>query len=49
LQNPDLKYVRVRLPSGSQRLISINAKGTLGVVANENHILINLKKAGRSR
>jgi large subunit ribosomal protein L2 len=49
LSNPDLKYVRVRLPSGSQRLISINAKGTLGIVANEEHALINLKKAGRSR
>jgi large subunit ribosomal protein L2 len=49
LQNPDTKHVRVRLPSGSQRLISIYAKGTLGVVANEDHILVNLKKAGRSR
>jgi large subunit ribosomal protein L2 len=49
LQNPDIKYVRVRLPSGNQRLISVYSKGTLGVVANEEHILANLKKAGRSR
>ncbi len=49
LQTPSLNHVRVRLPSGSQRLISINSKGTLGVVSNEEHIHINLKKAGRSR
>jgi large subunit ribosomal protein L2 len=49
LQTPTSKYIRLRLPSGSQRLISIQAKATLGVVSNEEHILKNLKKAGRSR
>ncbi len=49
LQTPTAKHLRLRLPSGSQRLISVQAKGTLGVVSNEEHILKNLKKAGRSR
>lgn len=49
LQSAPSNYLRVRLPSGSQRLISAEAKGTLGVVANEQHILRNLEKAGRSR
>jgi len=49
LQNASSNHLLVRLPSGSQRLISTNSKGTLGVVANEGHILKNLQKAGRSR
>ena len=42
------QYVKVRLPSGSQRLINIAAQATLGVVAS-NQRLKNLTKAGRSR
>jgi len=49
LQNASSKHLLLRLPSGSQRFVSINSKGTLGVVANEGHILKNLQKAGRSR
>ncbi len=49
LQHTSTKHLRLRLPSGSQRLISLAAKATLGVVANENHILRNIGKAGRSR
>lgn len=49
LQTSNTKYLRVRLPSGSQRLIPSTAKGTLGVIANEEHNLRNLGKAGRSR
>jgi len=49
LQTTSSKYLRLRLPSGDQRLISLKAKGTLGIVSNEKHILKNLEKAGRSR
>lgn len=42
-------YARVRLCSGEQRLISLNASATLGVVSNENYKLISDGKAGRSR
>lgn len=51
LQSPTAtsKYLRLRLPSGSQRLVPIEARATVGVVSNEEHILKNLKKAGRSR
>ena len=37
LQFSSLKYAKIRLPSGSQRLISLKAKGTLGIISNENH------------
>ena len=49
LQHSSLKYAKIRLPSGSQRLISLRAKGTLGVVSNENHNQRIIGKAGRSR
>jgi len=49
LQHESKDYAKVRLPSGSQRLISLQAKATLGVVANEEHNLQILGKAGRSR
>lgn len=49
LQNTSNTHVAVRLPSGSHRLIPLEAKGTLGVVANEEHIHKNLQKAGRAR
>ena len=49
LQHDSSEYAKVRLPSGSQRLISLKAKATLGVVANEEHNLRVLGKAGRSR
>ena len=42
-------YVKLRLPSGNQRLFSPMAKATLGAVANETHWQRNLKKAGRNR
>jgi large subunit ribosomal protein L2 len=42
-------YGRVRLPSGEQRLVPIQATATLGVVANENQWLATVGKAGRSR
>lgn len=49
LQYSSNKYLKVRLPSGSQRLVPLQAKATLGIVAGENHIHKNLLKAGRSR
>jgi large subunit ribosomal protein L2 len=42
-------YVKLRLPSGQQRLIPNNCIATLGIVGNEEANLKNLKKAGRSR
>lgn len=42
-------YVKLRLPSGEQRLIPNTSTATLGIVGNEEANLKNLKKAGRSR
>ncbi len=42
-------YAKVRLPSGSQRLIPLNARATYGMIGNEEHNRRNLEKAGRSR
>jgi large subunit ribosomal protein L2 len=39
----------VRLPSGETRLIPADCKGTVGVVGNPEHELIQLGKAGRAR
>ena len=43
------KHAVVKLPSGEERLISINCKASLGVVSNENKKNLILKKAGKSR
>jgi len=42
-------YIKVRLPSGDQRLFSPMVKATLGSIANEKHGQRNLEKAGRNR
>ena len=42
-------YAIIRLPSGAQRYISINAKATLGIVSLLNKNNINMQKAGRIR
>lgn len=49
LQHSSSKYLKMRLPSGSQRLVPLQSKATLGIVAGENHIHKNLEKAGRNR
>lgn len=49
LQTTSNTHLAVRLPSGSQKLLPLESKGTLGVIANEEHIHKNLQKAGRSR
>lgn len=43
------KYVIVRLQSGETRLILASCRATIGQVGNEQHELINIGKAGRSR
>jgi len=45
----DQKYAKLKLRSGEQRFVSLNCIATLGTVSNENHNLISLGKAGRSR
>lgn len=43
------KYVLVRLNSGEVRMILSTCRATIGSVGNEQHELINIGKAGRSR
>ena len=43
------KYVTVRLASGEVRKILATCRATIGQVGNEDHSLVNLGKAGRSR
>ena len=43
------KYVIVRLQSGEVRLILASCRATIGQVGNEQHELVNIGKAGRSR
>lgn len=43
------KYSLVRLPSGEERLISINCRATIGQVGNLDHENITIGKAGRKR
>ena len=43
------KYVIVRLQSGEVRLILATCRATIGQVGNEQHELIKIGKAGRSR
>lgn len=43
------KYVLVRLNSGEVRMVLATCRATIGSVGNEQHELINIGKAGRSR
>ncbi len=43
------KYVTVRLASGEVRKILGTCRATIGQVGNEDHSLVNIGKAGRSR
>ncbi|AMX00496.1 50S ribosomal protein L2 [Rummeliibacillus stabekisii] len=43
------KYVIVRLQSGEVRMILATCRATIGEVGNEQHELINIGKAGRTR
>ncbi len=49
LMAKDAKYAQIRLPSGEVRMISINAKATIGTVSNTDHSNVRVGKAGRSR
>jgi large subunit ribosomal protein L2 len=42
-------YGTVRMPSGETRLINVKCVATLGQVGNQEHSLITIGKAGRSR
>jgi len=42
-------YVTLRLPSGEMRMIFGQCHATLGALGNEDHMNINIGKAGRSR
>lgn len=42
-------WVRIKLPSGEQRLVLSDNKATLGVLSNSNHRYCVYGKAGRSR
>ncbi len=43
------KYVTLRLASGEVRKVLANCRATIGVVGNEDHSLVNVGKAGRTR
>lgn len=43
------KFAAVRLPSGEMRRVLLECRATLGEVGNEDHVNIDLGKAGRSR
>lgn len=49
IEGVDSGRAKVRLPSGSIRLISTTAHAVLGAVGNSEHNQRNLEKAGRSR
>lgn len=49
LLQKNFKNGLIQMPSGKQKSLSINCYATLGMVSNESHWLISLKKAGRSR
>ncbi len=53
-QSKSISWAKVRLPSGSQRLINSNVRATFGIIATHTnnlskHNYFNLRKAGRSR
>jgi len=43
------KIAQLRLPSGEVRVVSVNCRASIGEVGNEEHEIISLGKAGRSR
>ena len=43
------KYSIIRLASGEVRKITSNCRATVGTVGNEDHSLVNIGKAGRTR
>jgi large subunit ribosomal protein L2 len=43
------KFAAIRLPSGEMRRVLLTCRATLGQVGNEDHINVDLGKAGRTR
>ena len=43
------ELAQIRLPSGEVRMISMDAKATIGTVSNADHSNVRIGKAGRSR
>ncbi|MCL5985315.1 MAG: 50S ribosomal protein L2 [Actinobacteria bacterium] len=43
------KFAQLRLTSGEVRMVSVNCRASIGQVGNEEHEIISLGKAGRSR
>ncbi len=43
------KFATLRLPSGEMRMVHLNCKATVGTVGNQEHELIRVGKAGKSR
>ena len=42
-------FATLRLPSGEMRMVHLNCKATIGIVGNQEHELIRVGKAGKSR
>ncbi len=42
-------YAQVRLPSGEERMVTLNCRATIGQVGNVDHANISIGKAGRKR
>ena len=42
-------FATLRLPSGEMRMVHLNCKATVGTVGNQEHELIRVGKAGKSR
>ena len=49
LQQYSTKYIKVKMPSGEEKLLSTKSSAILGEVSNEEHYKKNIMKAGRSR
>nr|AKI85126.1 ribosomal protein L2 [Erodium texanum] len=49
LKEPTSRYVLVKMPSGTKKLIDTRCKATIGQVSNPSHGAKELRKAGHSR
>ncbi|MCX8075084.1 MAG: 50S ribosomal protein L2 [Clostridia bacterium] len=49
LMAKESKYAHIRMPSGEMRLVSIEAKASIGQIGNLDHENISIGKAGRKR
>ncbi|MBE5738532.1 MAG: 50S ribosomal protein L2 [Clostridiales bacterium] len=43
------RYATIKLPSGEMRLVLANCKATIGQVGNQEHEIVSIGKAGRTR